>query len=190
MLKRKLLLVYGLSTSTWHSNIQVDLHSGVEMSWAHKDVIQTLFKDDPRRHTFPDFLERNFVGLILHTAETWIAYAWMTTPSTGAPPHLPEWVSDTCEFWIFYCRTREAFRGRGFYKHALRALINRAGQEQNVAIVNIDTKPTNVQSRRAIISTGFQPKGIMTTYQVEIPILGQLTLGSWQMDSVHPPFAP
>lgn len=187
ILQRKTLLVYSSSPQKSSKCAENRISFEVDATWASEETIYTFFKRDSRQSVFLNFLMKDFIGLILHRDNTWMAYAWMTTPSTTGPPHLPEWVSDIGVYWIFYCRTREAFRGQGLYKLALQLLIDQAQQRPYKANVLIDTSSTNIPSRRAIISTGFYPKGAIVAYQLKIPKLGRRVWGNWRRDFIHPP---
>lgn len=185
--RRQLLLAYSLPPQQDHKNARPSAVLGVDFTWASTETVNTLFTVDQLRHKFLGFLATGFTGLVLHRDETWVTYAWMTTPSTAGPPHLPDWTSELGANWIFYCRTRQGFRGQGLYKHALQMLIGQARQESPEARVMIDTSPANLPSRRAVLATGFRPSGAIVTHQLRIPRVARWVWGSWDEDFEHPP---
>lgn len=190
MLQRRLLLVYCLSPTTRPGRVRETSSPEVHWTWANVENVHAHFTENPRRDAFLKFLAKGFTGLILHRDEMWMAYAWMTTPATVGPPHLPRWIGNMNAHWIFYCRTVEAFRGQGLYKLALQVLVNRASERPDATSVMIDTSPGNIASRRAIVSTGFHPKGAILVYQLKIPRVGQWIWGTWRSGFVHPPLLP
>lgn len=189
ILQRKLFLVYTLSPHRCSCQPGSSHSAEVQSTWADVETVRTIFGEDPRQEAFLRFLEKGFAGLFLLTDDTWAAYAWMSTPSTEGPPHLPVWVADLPVYWIFYCRTEKAFRGRGLYKLALQLLIEDVGERGNGESILIDTGPTNTPSRRAIASVGFLPTGAIVAWQLRVPHLGRWVWGTWRSDYLHPPLA-
>jgi RimJ/RimL family protein N-acetyltransferase len=186
-LKRRLLLVYRLVPGAEWSAREETALSEADWTWADMETVTRFFAQHSRERTFAKFVEHGFTGLISHLDNAWIGYAWMATPWTEGPPHLPGWVGDLGAYWIFYCRTREGFRRRGLYKSALRRLIGQARQDAREASILIDTSPTNVPSRRAIVSVGFRPEGAIVTSTLQLPRLARWVYGNWRRDFVHPP---
>lgn len=159
----------------------------VDWIWADVSSVQRFFSPCDVGRTFTSFLRKGFTGLVFHRGEDWIAYGWMANPWTDGPRHLPKWVGDLGVYWIFYCRTRENFRGRGLYTSALRHLVGRACQGGRQTSILVDTDSANIPSRRAIMSAGFHPKGAIVTYTIQIPRLGRRVWGNWDSEFVHPP---
>jgi len=186
-LRRELLLVYSLPPQRNQTDARHGATLDFDFTWASAESVKALFRDDQLCHRFLGFLATGFSGLVFHRHNTWVAYAWMTNPSTAGPPHLPNWTRELGANWIFYCRTRQGFRGRGLYKCALQMLIREAFQESSEAKVMIDTSPANIPSRRAILATGFEPKGAIVTHQLAIPRVARWAWGSWDEEFKHPP---
>lgn len=157
--------------------------------WAEATVENTkaLFHTDKvRERTFCKHIAKGFYGVYLYNRDGWVSYAWLSRPSTVGPPHLPLTIQRMSVFWIFYCRTKEAFQGQGYYKSALQLLVRQAQLEDGASDVYIDTSVENVPSRRAITSVGFQPCGVIKTYTVAIPRIWSYTFGEWNNTTTHP----
>lgn len=181
---RKVRLVYQLPPS-WTAK-ENDLPAFKWVTADNKNVV-TLFADNRgRKNEFLKFLRKKFIGIVLYESSSWASYAWMSRPSRFGPPHLPGWIQGLEVFWIFCCRTREEFRGRGLYKLALKLIIEQAFREQRDASVLIDVLPDNIPSRHGIISAGFVPKGVITSYKLGIPNLKWWAWGRWDTDCAHP----
>ena len=155
----------------------------VSCSPASVDSVCRLFNDDAhRRSVFLSFLRRGIRGVFFHEGSSWWTYAWTSRPSTAGPGHLPRWAGRLDAYWIFYCRTRQAHRGRGFYGAAMGRLIARARREDPQAEIYIDTTVGNRPSRRAILKAGFQPRGVALV--LDIP--GLRPRGIWLKGRPHP----
>jgi RimJ/RimL family protein N-acetyltransferase len=178
------LLVYQLHDAP----SPADLYTDEEVKWTFADRcnVKEFFSDNERKRTFIRFLDKQAIGLILHRRSSWMTYAWMTSPSSEPPPHLPRWVRDLDVFWIFYCRTNDSFRGRGLYRLAMSLLIERARKVIQEARIFIDTAPSNIPSRRAILSVGFKPKGVIVSYRFRLPKVNNWVWGHWLKSSQHP----
>jgi RimJ/RimL family protein N-acetyltransferase len=150
--------------------------------------IRSLFAGDQRLgDRFQSFLAEGCVGVILVRDGQWISYGWCAQPERGNPPHLPGWVRTLRAYWIFYCHTKEGFRGRGIYKQLLKRHQMLAFEKQPGAAIYADAYPENCASRRAILSAGFSPRGLFTTYKLWIPRIGKFVLaGSWRREEPHP----
>jgi RimJ/RimL family protein N-acetyltransferase len=161
--------------------------SSPEFKWvpACRLSVQRLFGDDAERsRKFLQFLHSGCFGYFLERAGQWIAYGWSTQPESMPPPHLPHWVADLEAYWIFYCRTRDAFRGQGHYKRLLARLVAGAYERAANPLVLCDTSRDNLASRRAMLYAGFAPKGVLTTYQ---PLPGMIVGGRWRRAEAHVP---
>lgn len=161
--------------------------SDVSCAFLNAKLISHFFDaDHQRKRTFTQFIKKGFVGLILYRGDEWITYAWMSTPFSMQPVHLPPWGSKLGAYWIFYCGTKEQHRNRGYYKLAMRFLIQYAFETGPNPTVYIDTDVSNIPSRRAILSVGFQPRGILECIKCGIPKVGYLTFGRWEKGVQHP----
>ncbi len=152
-------------------------------SRASVELVCRLFCDDaPRRTLFLSFLRQGIRGVLLHEGDVWQTYAWISRPSTAGPGHLPRWAGRLGAHWIFYCRTREDFRGRGLYGAAMDRLVAMARAEDPAAPVYIDTSRRNTASRRAILRAGFSPHG--EALVLDLP--GIRPRGIWLREREHP----
>lgn len=187
LVQHKHLLVYSLSGPAGKPSGRLHALHAVHVTWANPQVVRKLFTDDHREKLFLDFLAQGFTGLLMYAGDSWTGYAWMTTPSTPGPPHLPRCVRKIGANWIFYCRTRRGWRGQGLYTYALQLLVERVNQTGTDAPVMIDTSAHNIPSRRAILSIGFCADGTLEVYQLTLPGIGRWVWGSWRAHLAHPP---
>jgi len=153
-----------------------------------KEETARLFKNDKvLQSRFYNFCNKGFYGIVWHNENNWLSYAWMSLPETNGPPHLPRSLRRLPVYWIFYCRTKEEYQGKGLFKASLRLLASWARERDPNAEVYIDTEPTNVPSRRAIEAVGFASAGIITTWTLTIPKIGSLVIyGCWDKKARHP----
>lgn len=106
-----------------------------------------------------------------------VAYGWLCTPISSRPSHMPRNAGG--KYWIHYCGTVPAWRGRGLYKQTLRELCRLAWKhsEEEATTVHIDVRPDNAQAVAATVSVGFLPDG--DVWVIQIPRLGHYGL-RWQ----------
>jgi RimJ/RimL family protein N-acetyltransferase len=154
---------------------------------ANPNNIVQYFDEQPLKTTFLKFLKKEFYGVLILENSNWVAYGWISRPSTLGPIHLPSEIQRLKVFWIFYCHTKESFRGRGLYKRVLKLLMQQALNESKDAEIYIDTQRDNIAARKAIVSVGFEPKGIINTYKFGIPKLKSWNWGKWNTQVDHPP---
>lgn len=156
---------------------------------ADHQSVNSLFADYPiHRKIFSRFLDDSFIGLFLVHRDHWISYGWSSQPGQKQPPHLPPWVSHLSAYWVFYCHTKEEFRGRGFYKQLLARMVDKARHCEPNPTVYVDAFTANTASRRSIVSAGFNPAGVLTTYKFWVPRIAQIAVaGSWRRQQQHPP---
>lgn len=139
------------------------------------------------RLRFMRYIRQGFVGMLIHDGSQWITYAWMSTPSSGLPPHLPKWKNVERVYWIFGCRTEERFRGKGYYKQALRLLMHQALRLEGCQPqILIDTSLHNRPSRRAISEIGFEPAGVIRCASLALPFICRFVWGEWHRHEAHP----
>lgn len=161
---------------------------GSEWVVADQRIIRSLFVNHGYlRKKFSFFLDAGYFGLILVRDGQWLSYGWCAQPRSLPPPHLPAWVRTLDAYWVFYCHTKENFRGRGVYKQLLRVLLAQACEKHRNAVIYADTFAENAASRQAMLSSGFRPCGTFTTYKLWVPRIGNVVLtGSWRRQQPHP----
>ena len=155
-----------------------------------REKIAQIFKEDRLSKTFCQFWAKGFQGIAWCNGSSWISYAWMSLPETYGPPHLPQDIQRLPVYWIFYCRTKEEYRGRGFFRASICLFCDRARERDPKAEVYIDTEPDNLPSRKAIQAVGFVPAGMISTWSLRFPKLGSFII-KWQWDrrAHHPEVA-
>jgi len=141
--------------------------------------------DKTRANTFNRFLSQGFKGIVWYESNEWISYAWMSTPETLGPPHLPRWIRELPVYWIFYCRTKEQYQRRGFYKASIALLAQWARERDPNAKVYIDASPDNIPSIKAIESVGFVPAGTITTLTLQLPMVSFPLWGRWDKNAMN-----
>jgi len=183
MLKKKTFLVFR-HPHRWTK--LVDVRHPFKWTWLDQEKIDSFFSRDVRiKNTFRDFLAEGFTGLVWHNDGEWASYAWMSLPETDGPPHLSRWIKRLPVYWIFYCRTKEKYQGKGLFKASLSLLVNWVRERDPQAEIYIDTEAGNIPSKRAIEAVGFTPKGIITTWSLRLPKLSLVLLGRWHQDAPH-----
>jgi hypothetical protein len=96
--------------------------------------VNSYFSNDEKKiKAFRRHLKKEFYGVFVYENKRWAAYGWMSRPSTRGPTHLPTSIQRLDAHWIFYCRTAEAFQGRGLYKSVLKLLVKQALDERRDA---------------------------------------------------------
>jgi GNAT superfamily N-acetyltransferase len=158
--------------------------AGVEIEIACQSNLERFFIEHAHYKLFQGFLDERHVGLVLHDGQQWLSYAWMANPRSPVPPHLPQWVRTLSPYWIFFCHTRESFRGRGLYKAALdflcrRALEGRLSGSNRAEEVLIDTEASNRASRKGIIATGFKERGVLICHYLRLPSFSRVFKWHW-----------
>lgn len=138
---------------------------GLQWVWLDRRAVDERFAYAPSVQTaFRRLLMRGSIGVGLFAGTECVTHAWMSTPSTLLPQHLPSFLGR--HYWIYFCRTDPAYRGRGLYKLALRALLAEAARRESggLADVYIDTAVDNIPSQRAISGVGFELREVLTTF--------------------------
>lgn len=185
ILKGARLLVYQLPEKWGFSGV------GIEgMEWAKiddQDLVAWFNQDKHKQKVFTSFLRQGFLGLVWHNRCEWVSYAWMSLPGTFGPPHLPRGIRKLPVYWIFYCRTKEEYQGKGLYKASLSLLAHWARERNPEAEVYIDTESNNIPSRSAIKAVGFLPQGVITNWTLRVPRL--VIWGRWDPNAPHPEVA-
>ena len=183
-IRKRRLLVYELADCL---NEEPLLPTGIQWTQATRDSVSELFRDDPRRRkTFMRFIDKGYHGIIMYHGAQWVNYGWMSKPDTLGPPHLPLDIQRTPVYWLFYQHTIPNYRGLGLYKSPLQLQAAYGARELETARVLIDTRPDNTASRKGILAVGFEPRGIIYTYELRIPRVKSWVWGSWDMDADHP----
>jgi len=182
---RKTYVVYKLPVR-WSDNIGIYTQ---DFKWLTINMsnLRSLFSDNLRRQTvFAKFLRYGFRGIVWTYHGQWISYAWISLPGTSGPPHLPLHIRRMQYYWIFYCRTREGYQGKGLYKASLSLLGRSAREADPNAQVYIDTEPDNFPSRKAIEAAGFVPTGVISVWNLRLPRISAALSGRWDKDTSHP----
>ncbi|MEM1552538.1 MAG: GNAT family N-acetyltransferase [Candidatus Bathyarchaeia archaeon] len=184
VLIRRCFLAYQLP-STWRQS------NGATFEYKYvvpeQDQVRHFFRHDQLRvKTFCKFLAYGYRGIVWYDADEWISYAWMSTPATPGPPHLPHWIKKLPVYWIFCCRTKGRYQGRGLFKASISLLARWAREKDPNAQIYIDTEPNNIPSRRAIESVGFSPVGVITTMNLNLPKVNWVLWGKWDKEASHP----
>lgn len=136
---------------------------------------------------FRRFLEEGHQGFIVHDGGEPVARGWTLTPeSTHVPYNLPDWVADLDVYWLFYARTYEGHRRKGWHKYLMRRRLEQIYQREPDAWVYTDAVPENV-SRYTFLSSGFEPAGMMATYRLGHPSVAVKQVGTWDRHADHPP---
>jgi len=161
-------------------------HGGWQL--ASPATVQAFFGDDPGRvRRFQSYLRAQYLGVFLIRGGQWICYGWCSQPQGVGPPHLPRWCGRLRAYWIFGCHTHTSFRNRGFYKQLLCELTRLIRQREMRAEIFIDTHINNAASRKGILASGFEPRGVATTYRGWAPLMGSYVLaGKWRRQEAHP----
>ena len=74
-------------------------------------------------------------------------------------PYLKSSIFNKNDYYIFFCRTINSYRGRGVYPSSLRKIVNKLYQENQILI---STDVNNKPSIRGIIKSGFMNKGTLS----------------------------
>lgn len=170
--------------------VTLDLPQGFEWMPLDEDSVRRFFEpsDDWRCKAYLRLLKAGCVGQVIYKGDTWASVGWVSTPTSAPPPHLSRRLIGP-NYWTFYVHTAQEFRGRGLQKEGLKLRIN-AALEHGVSrrvMVYTDTGATNVYSRRAKISMGFVPHGVIYRKQFRLPKTRGLNTGHWDKYEDHPP---
>ncbi|NLK27355.1 MAG: hypothetical protein GX306_03290 [Clostridiales bacterium] len=165
-------------------------HIDIQYQFANYDLINKLFKKDPKKATFLKFLDKRYIGVILFKDDKWITHSWMTTPNTSLPPHLPFTLKKLQSYWLFYSHTINEYRGNGLYKVSLQILINKAYEIEGnrTVIIFADTEANNIGPRHTLLSLGFKPCGVIDRYYFNLPKMRKVNWGTWNKNTFHPDF--
>ena len=150
-----------------------------------------------RRSCIESFRKKHWC-VILYNDVDWIAYGWVRPPFTAAPPHLPCWFRNREEYWLYTAHTNNKYRRMGYNKYLKKIRIDLIRENKNAKRISIytDTVAVNIPSRRSMLSSGFEPEGIITRYYIkELKYLNYLLYrnrwgfvwGTWNKLREHPP---
>ena len=150
-------------------------------------VIESHLTSSQRKAQFTRLLEQGHEGLIAVDDGEWLSYGWIHTPtSTTTPSHLPEWLLDLDLYWMFYDRTREAYRRQGWHKYLLAERVRTVLERERDVEIFTDTVAEN-PSRYSMCSVGFEPDGELLIYRVGHPAVVLRRFGRWDPTAPHPP---
>lgn len=167
----------------WESDAH--LETGLQYTRIDESIIQKYFTERSRQAQLSNLLGKGFVGYLLHDGKDWINYIWSSTPQTPPPNHIPRKIHDPRNYWIFFCRTNDAFRNRGFYSYCLKlfcqTLIDQYGVEKDR--IYIDTELELAAADKAIRKAGFAECGYLALNRIYIPRLLDIKFGKWHKDT-------
>lgn len=155
-------------------------------SWMDEKVIEQFFFRQPERmELFLSFLKKSYVGVLLHTENDWVSYAWMAFPGSGPPPHLSQTVLETGGYWIFFCRTNRGYQNQGNFKRALSLLVRKAFEREGMPKIFTDVLEENDSSWKGATAIGFKRVG--SIYGLEATIFSKSILlrESWRWGREH-----
>jgi hypothetical protein len=174
--------VYRIPDS-WENDIQPG--EGLSYSKIDGKIIDRFFENHKNKDKLHSLYELNYIGYLLHNKEDWINYIWCSTPQTPPPTHIPGKIFDKSNYWIFFCRTNEAFRNQGFYTYGLKLfcqmLIEKYGVAKNR--IYIDTELELIPADKAIRKAGFEECGYLSVSRIYFPRLLDIKFGEWHKDS-------
>lgn len=156
---------------------------GLRSVYLTPGAIARVFAEEPAlKRRFLRFVRQGAMGVAVMHGRRWLAYAWMATPEGRPPYHLPGALQG--RYWLYYCHTRLAFRGRGLMGHAVRRLIAEAACREQLGRFEVlcDVLPDNTASRRAFLRLGFEPAGRVGTWRLP---KSALVMGSWDESAAH-----
>ena len=145
--------------------------------------IEQLFADTPAlKRRFLRFVRQGAMGVALVHGKLWLAYAWMATPEGRQPYHLPGAMQG--RYWLYYCHTREAYRGRGLLGQAVKRLLAEVACREQLGETEVfcDVMPDNASSRKAFTRGGFTPAGRVATWRLP---KSSLVMGDWDREASH-----
>ncbi len=155
-----------------------------------ESLLHESFRNDPGR--LSELLRVHSTGargMLLVDPAAWIAYGWISIAAQGRPVHLPRHITKSRPFWIHTCHVRKEFRGRGLYRELLAGLVQIAFDEFAATTVWIDTGAANLPSRRGILRSGFEPRGVVRVLHLWLPKLLFLPVRArWCATELHPRF--
>jgi RimJ/RimL family protein N-acetyltransferase len=159
------------------------LHTRLEK----KEQVFDFFKNEKKdMKTFMKFVERGYEGLVWHTETEWISYAWMSTPESQAPPHLPHWVQSLHVYWLFNFYTKDSYRKQGLHRASVILLSKLAREKDFKARIYADVQPGNIPPIKSLLSVGFVPAGVIYTMTLRIPKFWYVFYGNWVKEEPHP----
>jgi hypothetical protein len=149
------------------------------------ETIQKYFSSDSRRAQFLRFVSLGFEGWLITSDSQWVTYGWVANCNRRMPPHIGRNLRTDAD-WIFYCGTKDSFRGQGGFKTILRHIVNTRATQTPFRELYVDAVKATTASRRGISSTGFESFGTVTTFSLRLPRIS-FTLGSrWDRHAQHP----
>lgn len=181
-------LVYSIHMS---EPMQINLPDGFEWCILDHNTIDNYFlneSDSWRNTSYHKILESGCLGYLIYSRRAWASVGWVHTPDSMPPPHLTEKIIGN-NYWTFFVHTNEPFRGRGLQKEGLKLRLNGALLDSNSDSCDVftDVSPDNIHSRRAKLSVGFEPAGVIHKKSFVLPRVKSVTISAWKATEVHPP---
>ncbi len=169
--------------ANWENDAR--LAAGQSYTRIDEALIRKYFGESSRGAQLLALLKKNYVGYLLHDGKDWINYIWSSTPGTPPPNHIPRKIHDPRTYWIFFCRTNDAFRNRGYYSFCLKLFCERLIEEFGVekTSIYIDTELELVAADKAIRKAGFKECGYLSLNRIYLPRLLDIKFGEWHKDT-------
>ena len=170
----------------WESDAH--LETGLQYTRIDESIIQKYFTDRSRQAQLSSLLSKGFIGYLLHNGKDWINYIWCSTPQTPPPNHIPRKIHDPRTYWIFFCRTNDAFRNQGYYSYCLKLYCDRLIEAFGVekTRIYIDTELELIAADKAIRKAGFEECGYLALNRIYIPRLLDIKFGKWHKSAGEP----
>jgi hypothetical protein len=160
-------------------------HIGWQLFTPH--TIEQYFAGEPvwaRR--FVVSLKRGAVGVLMTQGTEWASFAWISTPGSARPPHIPRQLERDA-YWIHHGHTKGRFRRRGLFKIVLARTLTEVYDRDPSPEILTDAAVGNVGSRRAIADVGFAEYGTLEVYYWWVPKVTRRPLFySWRCSAPHP----
>ena len=160
----------------------------VDVEFVSGPLINRIITPEKRRKKFHRFLDEGKRGFIAHVGGTVIARGWVSPPASPSVPNMnvPSWIADLDAYWLHHGYTKEQYRNRGWHEHMVARRLQWIKEQDHDGPVYADVAPENV-SRHTMMSTNFEPCGLMTTYRIGAPRVGLKQFGNWDPEANHPP---
>lgn len=144
-------------------------------------------EDSWRLRNYTALLRSGALGtLIVAEDDNWASVGWVATPSSLHPPHIPKTVARN-RYWTFNVHTAPKHRGKGLQKAGIRqrVALSREHARDESEVIYTDVRPSNMFSRKAKLSSGFTPAGLLYTTRIGIPGIRHWVFGHWDSTAPH-----
>jgi hypothetical protein len=158
------------------------------VSWQAIDAAASAryFGGEPHlQRDFGHFLHQRALGFLVLVDGRWASHLWMSTPGNPRPPHVrADCAPDT--YWFFYGATQPEFFGQGLFKLAQRLALHDAFERSHAPQIVADPAWDNTASRRAHLSCGFTPAGMLDCWYFWLPRVARIPLWWHWTRAEHP----